>query len=164
METSLSGKVALVTGASSGLGARFAKLLAADGATVAMAARRTDRLKELRAEIEADGGQAHAYSMDVTDSLSVKNAVAQVEADFGRIDVLVNNSGVSTSGRLLDVTEDDYDYMLNTNAKGAFFVAQHTAKVMIAKKTQDRVLGFIGEPHVNVLNLNLALDTVSAKP
>ena len=152
METSLSGKVALVTGASSGLGARFAKLLAADGATVAMAARRTDRLKELRAEIEADGGQAHAYSMDVTDSLSVKNAIAQVEADFGRIDVLVNNSGVSTSGRLLDVTEDDYDYMLNTNTKGAFFVAQHTAKVMIAKKTQGRIINIASVAGLRVLS------------
>ena len=149
---SLSGKVILVTGASSGLGARFAKLFAAEGATVAMAARRVERLKELRAEIEADGGQAHVYAMDVTDAGSVSDAIAKVDAEFGRIDVLVNNSGVSASGRLLDMTEEDYDYVMNTNTKGAFFVAQQTAKVMIAKKTPGRSINIASVAGLRVLS------------
>ena len=149
---SLSGKVILVTGASSGLGARFAKLFAAEGATVAMAARRVERLKELRAEIEADGGQAHVYAMDVTDAGSVSDAIAKVDAEFGRIDVLVNNSGVSASGRLLDMTEEDYDYVMNTNTKGAFFVAQQTAKVMIAKKTPGRIINIASVAGLRVLS------------
>ncbi len=149
---SLSGKVILVTGASSGLGARFAKLMAAEGATVAMAARRVERLKELRAEIEADGGQAHVYAMDVTDAGSVRDAIAKVDEEFGRIDVLVNNSGVSASGRLLDMTAEDYDYVMNTNTKGAFFVAQQTAKVMIAKKTPGRIINIASVAGLRVLS------------
>ena len=149
---SLSGKVILVTGASSGLGARFAKLMAAEGATVAMAARRVERLKELRAEIEADGGQAHVYAMDVTDAGSVRDAIARVDEEFGRIDVLVNNSGVSASGRLLDMTAEDYDYVMNTNTKGAFFVAQQTAKVMIAKKTPGRIINIASVAGLRVLS------------
>ena len=139
-EIDLSGKVALVTGASSGLGARFAKVLADAGATVALAARRTERLKELRAEIDAEGGEAHVYRLDVTDLASVRACIAQVENDLKKIDILVNNSGVSATGRITDMSEEDYDFVMNTNAKGAFFVAQQTAKVMIAKKTPGRII------------------------
>jgi NAD(P)-dependent dehydrogenase (short-subunit alcohol dehydrogenase family) len=140
VEFNLGGKVALITGASSGLGARFAQVLAEAGATVALAARRVERLKEMRAEIDAEGGEAHVYAVDVTDVASVRGCVAQVERDLKKIDILVNNSGVSAQGRVLDVGEEDYDYVMDTNAKGAFFMAQQVAKVMVAQKTQGRII------------------------
>jgi NAD(P)-dependent dehydrogenase (short-subunit alcohol dehydrogenase family) len=151
-EIDLSGKVALVTGASSGLGARFAKVLAQAGATVALAARRVERLKELRAEIDAEGGEAHVYELDVTDLTSVRACVAQVENDLKKIDILVNNSGVSAQGRLLDVTEEDYDYVMDTNLKGAFFVGQQVAKVMTAKKTPGRIINIASVAGMKVLS------------
>jgi NAD(P)-dependent dehydrogenase (short-subunit alcohol dehydrogenase family) len=133
MQVDLSGKVALVTGASSGLGARFARVLAANGAQVVLASRRVERLKELRAEIEAAGGAAHVVAMDVTQLDSISDAVAAAQAQAGPIDILINNSGVSTTQRLVDVTEADYDFIFNTNTKGAFFVAQEVAKTMVAR-------------------------------
>jgi NAD(P)-dependent dehydrogenase (short-subunit alcohol dehydrogenase family) len=137
IEVNFEGKIALVTGASSGLGARFAKILAQAGAQVVLAARRIDRLKEVRAEIEAEGGAAHVVALDVTDYASIKSAVAHAETEAGPIDILVNNSGVSISQRLLDVTPDDYAYVIDTNQRGAFFVAQETAKRMIARAKGD---------------------------
>src|SRR6185503_2626201 len=120
----LSGRVALVTGASGGLGAQFAKTLSRAGAAVVLASRSLDRLKDLRAQIEADGGDAHVVSLDVMDHASIKSGVAHAETEVGPIDILVNNSGVSTTQRLQDVGEEDYDFIFNTNVKGAFFVAQ----------------------------------------
>jgi NAD(P)-dependent dehydrogenase (short-subunit alcohol dehydrogenase family) len=138
MRTNLKEKIALVTGASSGLGAQFARVLAANGALVVLAARREDRLKELRAEIEARGGEADVVPMDVTDLNSIEAAVARIEAENGPIDILVNNSGVSTVGRLTDVTPVDFDYTFNTNVRGAFFVAQAVARRMIARSQQQQ--------------------------
>lgn len=145
IEVNFEGKVALVTGASSGLGARFAKVLAMAGAQVILAARRVDRLKELRAEIEAEGGAAHVINLDVTDYASIKSAIAHAETEAGAIDILVNNSGVSSSQRLVDVTPEDYAYMMDTNQRGAFFVAQEVAKRMITRykgdaKKQHRII------------------------
>jgi NAD(P)-dependent dehydrogenase (short-subunit alcohol dehydrogenase family) len=139
MKTDLREKIALVTGASSGLGAQFARVLAANGAQVILAARRVERLQELRAEIESQGGAADVVPLDVSDQDSIAAAVAKVEAENGPIDILVNNAGVSTVARLTDVTSVDYDFMFNTNVKGAFFVAQEVAKRMIgrAKQQQD---------------------------
>lgn len=133
MKVDLSGKVALVTGASSGLGARFAKVLADNGALVVLASRRVERLKELRAEIEASGGAADVVPLDVTDHASIRAAVAQATQENGPIDILINNSGVSTTQKLVDVSPSDFDFMFNTNTKGAFFVAQEVAKGMIAR-------------------------------
>lgn len=133
----LDGKTALVTGASSGLGARFASMLADNGAQVVLASRRIERLKELRAEIEAAGGAAHVVALDVTDVESIAAAVAQAESEVGPIDILVNNSGVSTTQRLLDVKTEDYDFMFDTNTRGAFFVAQHVARRMIERARAD---------------------------
>ena len=138
MRTNLKEKIALVTGASSGLGAQFARVLAANGALVVLAARREDRLKELRAEIESRGGAADVVPMDVTDLGSIESAVARIEAENGPIDILVNNSGVSTVSRLTDVTPVDYDFTFNTNVKGAFFVAQAVARRMIARSQQQQ--------------------------
>lgn len=137
IEVNFEGKTALVTGASSGLGARFAKVLAQAGAQVVLAARRIDRLKELRAEIESDGGAAHVVALDVTDYASIKSAIAHAETEAGPIDILVNNSGVSTTQRLVDVTPEDYAYVMDTNQRGAFFVAQETAKRMITRAKGD---------------------------
>lgn len=131
------GRTALVTGASSGLGTRFARILAANGAQVVLASRRVERLKELRAEIEAAGGAAHVVPMDVTDAESIRAAVAQAETEAGPIDILVNNSGVSTTQRLVDVTPEDYDFVFDTNTRGAFFVAQEVARRMIGRARES---------------------------
>ncbi|MGI4849442.1 MAG: SDR family oxidoreductase [Janthinobacterium lividum] len=138
VEMNFEGKVALVTGASSGLGARFAKILAKAGAEVVLASRRTGRLKELRAEIEAEGGAAHVVALDVTDYASIKSAIAHAETEAGPIDILVNNSGVSTTQRLIDVQPEDYAFIMDTNTRGAFFVAQETARRMITRAKGDR--------------------------
>ncbi|WP_423678738.1 MULTISPECIES: SDR family oxidoreductase [unclassified Undibacterium] len=138
IEINFEGKIALITGASSGLGARFAKVLAKAGAQVVLASRRVERLKELRAEIEADGGAAHVVALDVTDYASIKSAIAHAETEAGPIDILINNSGVSTTQRLVDVTPDDYNYVMDTNQRGSFFVAQETAKRMITRYKGDQ--------------------------
>jgi len=156
IEVNFEGKIAMVTGASSGLGARFAKALAAAGAQVVLASRRTERLKELRAEIEADGGAAHVVALDVTDLASIKAAVAHAETEAGPLDILVNNSGVSTTQRLLEVTEEDYSFVMDTNLRGAFFVAQQVAKRMIARakgdpKKQHRIVNIASVAGLRVL-------------
>lgn len=156
IEMNFEGKIALVTGASSGLGARFAKVLAQAGAQVVLASRRVERLKELRAEIEADGGAAHVVALDVTDYGSIKSAIAHAETEAGPIDILVNNSGVSTTQRLVDVTPEDYAFVMDTNQRGAFFVAQETAKRMIARakgdpKKQHRIINIASVAGLRVL-------------
>ena len=149
----LSGRVAFVTGASSGLGAQFARTLARAGAGVVLAARRLDRLKTLRAEIEAAGGDAHVVELDVTDTDSIKSAVAHAETEMGTIDILVNNSGVSTTQKLVDVTPEDYDYVMQTNTRGAFFVAQEVGKRMIARSRGAAPGTFTGGRIVNVASM-----------
>ena len=149
----LSGRVALVTGASGGLGAQFAKTLAKAGAAVVLASRRMDKLKDLRASIEAEGGAAHVVELDVTDPGSIKSAVAHAETEVGPIDVLINNSGVSTTQRLQDVAEDDYDFIFNTNVKGAFFVAQEVGKRMLARSRGMAPGGFAGERIINIASM-----------
>ena len=129
----LSGRVAFITGASGGLGQQFALTLSRAGAAVVLASRRVEKLKDLRAQIEGEGGDAHVMALDVTDIASIKSAVAHAETEVGPIDILVNNSGVSTTQRIQDVSEDDYDYIFNTNTKGAFFVAQEVGKRMLAR-------------------------------
>jgi NAD(P)-dependent dehydrogenase (short-subunit alcohol dehydrogenase family) len=149
----LSGRVALVTGASSGLGAQFARALSAAGAGVVLAARRVERLKTLRAEIEAADGDAHVVGMDVTDIDSIRAAVAHAETEMGTIDILVNNSGISIAGKLTDVTPDDYDQVMGTNTRGAFFVAQEVAKRMIARSKGAAPGTFIGGRIVNIASM-----------
>ena len=146
----LSGRVAFITGASSGLGAQFARTLARAGAAVVLASRRVEKLKDLRAQIEGEGGDAHVMELDVTDVDSIKSAVAHAETEVGSIDILVNNSGVSTTQRLQDVTEADYDYVLNTNTKGAFFVAQEVGKRMLARARGAAPGTFTGGRIINI--------------
>lgn len=149
----LSGRVAFVTGASSGLGAQFARTLSAAGAGVVLAARRVERLKTLRAELESLGGDAHVVGLDVTDPESIKAAVAHAETEMGTIDILVNNSGVSTTQKLVDVSPDDFDYVMDTNTRGAFFVAQEVAKRMIARSRGAAPGTFTGGRIVNVASM-----------
>ncbi len=149
----LSGRVAMVTGASGGLGAQFARTLAAAGAGVVLAARRIERLKTLRAEIEAAGGDAHVVKLDVNDTDSIKSAVAHAETEMGTIDILVNNSGVSTTQKLVDVTPDDFDFVMGTNARGAFFVAQEVGKRMIARSRGAAPGTFTGGRIVNIASM-----------
>ena len=149
----LAGRVAMVTGASSGLGTQFARTLARAGAAVVLAGRRVERLKALRAEIEAEGGDAHVVTLDVTDHLSIKAAVAHAETEMGTLDILVNNSGVSTTQKLVDVTEDDYDFVFDTNTKGAFFVAQEVGKRMLARAKGAAPGTFTGGRIVNIASM-----------
>ncbi|MGZ5235149.1 MAG: SDR family oxidoreductase [Caldimonas sp.] len=146
----LSGRVALVTGASSGLGAQFARVLARAGAGVALAGRRVERLKTLRAEIEAAGGDAHVVRLDVTDHDSIKSAVAHTETEMGTIDILINNSGVATTQKLVDVTPEEFDYTFDVNVRGAFFVAQEVGKRMIARAQGAAPGTFTGGRIVNI--------------
>ena len=130
MFSDLDGKVAVVTGASSGLGRHFALTLARAGAKVAAGARRLDKLGKLVAEIEGFDGRAMALSLDVTDAASVRDAVCAAETELGAISVLVNNAGVTVTKAALDVDEADWDRVLDTNLKGAWLVAREVARHM----------------------------------
>jgi NAD(P)-dependent dehydrogenase (short-subunit alcohol dehydrogenase family) len=136
MNGSLQGKVALVTGASSGLGRRFAKVLAQHGAAVAVAARRVDALDVLVQEIAAGGGKAFATRLDVSEEQSINDCVASVERALGGIDILVNNSGVSIVKPALEQTAADWDAVLNVNLRGVFLMANAVARGM-----RDRASG-----------------------
>ncbi|HSV81171.1 MAG TPA: SDR family oxidoreductase [Ramlibacter sp.] len=146
----LSGRVAFVTGASSGLGAQFARVLARAGAAVVLASRRIEKLKDLRARIEGEGGDAHVVRLDVTDIDSIKAAVAHAETEVGSIDILVNNSGVSVQQHLEEVTGEEYDYIFDTNARGVFFVAQAVGKRMLARARGSAPGTFTGGRIINV--------------
>jgi NAD(P)-dependent dehydrogenase (short-subunit alcohol dehydrogenase family) len=124
----------MVTGASSGLGEHFARVLAAAGAGIVVAARRLDRLQTIADDIRSGGGRALAVAMDVTSVDAVRTAVDRVEREFGSIDVLVNNSGVVTRSRAIDIEERDWDVVIDTNLKGALLVSQQVAKRMIARR------------------------------
>lgn len=146
----LSGRIAFITGASSGLGAQFARTLARAGAAVVLASRRVEKLKELRARIEGEGGDAHVLALDVTDRDSIKSAVAHAETEVGSIDILVNNSGVSVQQHLEEVTGEEYDYIFDTNARGVFFVAQAVGKRMLARARGSAPGTFTGGRIINV--------------
>ena len=149
----LSGRVAFVTGATGGLGAQFARTLSVAGAAVVLASRRVEKLKELRAEIEGAGGSAHVVELDVTDHASIKSAVAHAETEVGSIDILVNNSGVSTTQRLKDVAPKDFDYVFDTNVKGAFFVAQEVGKRMLARAKGSAPGSYTGGRIINIASV-----------
>lgn len=126
----LQGRVALVTGASRGLGAFFAQILAQAGAKVAIGARDTERLSELAAQIEASGGRALPVSLDVADPDSVKRAIALTQTELGPLRLLVNNAGIVADGPAIDSTVDEWDRVMNTNLRGAWLVAQESARAM----------------------------------
>ena len=128
----LTGRVALVTGASSGLGQRFAEVLAANGAAVALVARRPDRLEALKRKIEAGGGRAVAIEADVLDREAMLRAFDQAEAVFGTVTVLVNNAGVAHSGRAVELAEAEWRRVIGTDLDAVFFWAQEAARRMLA--------------------------------
>lgn len=129
----LSGKVALVTGTSRGLGQYFARALARAGADIAMTSRDKASLSQFAVEIEKIGRRTFATPLDVRDHASIQAGVAAVEAHFGKIDILVNNAGCNIRKPALDVTWDDWNTILDTNLRGSFFVAQAVARGMIQR-------------------------------
>jgi NAD(P)-dependent dehydrogenase (short-subunit alcohol dehydrogenase family) len=130
----LSGKVALVTGASSGLGVHFARTLASAGATVVIAARRADRLASLRAELQKSGARAAAVELDVQSGESIATALEAGEREAGPVDILVNNAGISIVRPALEMPEQDWDAVVDTNLRGAWLMAQTLAKRWVAAK------------------------------
>ncbi|MEQ9108814.1 MAG: SDR family oxidoreductase [Limnobacter sp.] len=129
---SMQGKLALVTGASSGLGKHFALVLAQAGATVLLSARNVEKLQQVLSQIQAEGGTAFAVAMDVSKSSSVNAAMAQIVQQYGVPDVLVNNAGQSIAKPMLEQTEEDWDQILDTNLKGCWLVATELARALAA--------------------------------
>ena len=151
LSSRLDGQTAFITGASSGLGARFAEVLARAGAKVAVAARRTDRLNALATHIESFDGRAVPVSCDVTDVNSIRAAFDKAETELGPISIVINNSGVSAQKKATDVTPEEYDFIFNTNTKGAFFVAQEGAKRMIQHGLQGRIVNIASVAGLRVI-------------
>jgi len=140
----LSGRVALVTGASSGLGVRMAKVLAAQGAKVALAARRVERLTDLKAEIEAHGGTAIAVELDVTSEAQTIAAYDRIEAELGPVDTVIANAGMSKeTGLATNNPPEDFDATYDVNLKGVFLTAREGAKRMIAAGSKQSERGRI---------------------
>jgi gluconate 5-dehydrogenase len=129
----LGGRVALVTGASRGLGQQFARALARAGADLVVTSREIERLRPFEAEIKALGRQVLALELDVTNHDSIRRMAAAAEAEFGHIDILVNNAGCNVRKPALDVSWNDWNVVLDTNLRGSFFVAQAVARGMIAR-------------------------------
>ena len=136
----LTGKIALVTGASGGLGRHFALTLAAAGAKVALAARRTEQTEAVAGEIEESGGTAIAVSMDVTEEASVARGLSETSERLGAPTVVINNSGVARNEPALELTLADWDQVLDTNTRGAFVVARAAAQAMIAAKAGGSII------------------------
>lgn len=141
VELAVRGVVALVTGASSGLGSHFARLLAGEGAKVVLAARRLERLEALAAELSSAGHAALPVVMDVTDQASVDAAFAAAEAAFGSVTLVVNNAGVPGPSRLaLDIAAEDFGQVLDIDLTGAFRVARRAAAVMAGSGTGGSIV------------------------
>jgi NAD(P)-dependent dehydrogenase (short-subunit alcohol dehydrogenase family) len=138
---SLDGRLALVTGASSGLGAHFARVLAESGAEVVLAARRRDRLEALAAEIRSGGHKAHVAELDVTSEASIEAAFTGVEQSTGRVcEIVVNNSGTSREGWFREQSEEDWNFVIDTNLTGVWRVAKRAANAMVAAKQKGTII------------------------
>jgi len=137
---SLKGRVALVTGASSGLGRQFAKALADNGAAVALVARRLDRISELKKAIEETGGRAVAIEADVTDRAAMTRAFDAAGKAFGTVTLLVNNAGIAHSGRAIDMPPEEWRKILATDLDAVFFWAQEAARRMLAAKKPGAIV------------------------
>jgi 3-oxoacyl-[acyl-carrier protein] reductase len=130
----------LITGASQGLGRQFARVLAAHGASVVLAARQTAKLQSLEEEIRGKGGRAAAVQMDVTELGSIAKAIDNAEAALGPISVLINNAGIAIEKLSTDQNESDWDAVINANLKGAYFLATEIARRMIARKQEGNIV------------------------
>jgi len=135
MEKDLTGQTAIITGASGGLGAHFARVLARAGAAVAVTARRLDMVEALAGEIAAEGGRAMALRLDVADAHAIAPAFDEIETALGPVSILVNNAGVGGEGLALDLSIEDWDRTFDVNVRGVFFAAQAAARLMIANGT-----------------------------
>ena len=139
----MQGQVAVVTGASGGLGAHFARLLAKEGAAVAVTARRLDRVEALAGELAGAGRQAMALRLDVAQVQTIGPAFEEIEAALCPISILVNNAGVGGEGLALDISVEDFDQTFAINVRGTFFAAQQAARRMIASGVAERGEGRI---------------------
>jgi NAD(P)-dependent dehydrogenase (short-subunit alcohol dehydrogenase family) len=152
----LTGRVALVTGASSGLGLRFAQVLAANGAAVALVARRAERLKDAKAKIERTGGKAIAIAADVLDRAQMSSAFDRAEAALGTVTVLVNNAGVAHATRATDLTEEEWNRVIRTNLDAVFFWAQEGARRMLAANKKGAIVNI-----ASVLGFGVSKGTIA---
>jgi 3-oxoacyl-[acyl-carrier protein] reductase len=137
---SLRGRVALVTGASSGLGTQFARALADNGAAVVLVARRAERLKALKSEIEDKGGRAFAVEADVTDRAAMARTFDAAEKAFGTVTILVNNAGIAHGGRAVEMPPEEWRKILSTNLDAVFFWAQEAARRLLAANKQGAIV------------------------
>ncbi len=140
MKFDLTGRTVFVTGATSGLGRRFAKVLAQAGADVAIAGRRAERLADLKSEIERLGRKCAAVPLDVTDISAIAGAFDAAEAALGPVHVLVNNAGMSRDGKAVDITPQDFDAVMDTNLRAPFFMASEAARRMIVRGQGGRIV------------------------
>ncbi len=154
---SLQGRVALVTGASSGLGVQFSRALADNGAAVALVARRADRLKKLKDEIEGKGGKAIAIEADVTDRAAMARAFDAAEKAFGTVTILVNNAGIAQKPvRAIEVTPEEWRKVMGVDLDAVFYNAQEAARRMLAAKAQGCIINI-----ASVLGLGVAKGTAA---
>lgn len=140
MQMDLKGRVAFVTGTTSGLGRHFAKVLAAAGAAVAISGRRADRLAALRNEIEKEGGRCADIVLDVTDAAQIGPAVDRAEEALGPVDILLNNAGMSANGPVADISAPDFDLVMATNLRAPFLLAQDIGRRMIKRGKGGRII------------------------
>jgi len=152
----LDGQVALVTGASSGLGARFAEVAAANGASVVLVARRADRLAALKEKIEKAGGRAAVAEADVTDRAAIARAFDAAEKAFGTVTLLVNNAGVAHANRAVDMPEEEWRRVLSIDLDAVFFTAQEAARRMLAAKKKGSIVNT-----ASILGLGVSKGTVA---
>ena len=138
MAGALEGQTAIITGASGGLGGHFARLLAAEGAAVALTARRLEKVEPLAGEIAVAGGRAMALKLDVADAGSIPAIFDEIETALGPVSILINNAGVGGEGQALDLTVETWDQTFDVNVRGVFFAAQAAARIMLANGTADR--------------------------
>lgn len=140
MGAQLAGKVAVITGASGGLGGHFARLLAREGAAVAVTARRIEKIEALAAELSSGGARALALPLDVADADAIGPAFERIERELGPIDVLVNNAGVGGEGLALDLSVEAFDNTFAVNVRGTYFAAVEAARRMIARGAEGRIV------------------------
>lgn len=161
VSSDLSGQVALVTGASSGLGLRFARVLASQGACVALAARRVERLEALAGEIRAAGGKALAVQMDAMQADQLVEAVAQTEAEFGTVTILVNNAGIPDAQRAHKMDIGLIDRVLDINIRAPFVLSCEVARRLIAAGKPGRIVNIASSAAYHYSGGGAALYSVS---
>src|SRR5688572_31811635 len=158
----LKGRVAMVTGASGGLGLRFAEVLAANGASVVLVARRAEKLAEAKAKIEKAGGKAIAVEADVLDRAQMNRAFDQMEKALGTVTILVNNAGVAHSTRATDLSEEEWRRVIGTNLDAVFFCAQEAAKRMLAANQKGAIVNIASVLGFGVSKGTIAYSTAKA--